>query len=661
MNNKSIKSLALLLALSLFCSMLFVGCQQQTDATQPTAKPLVVEPDELLVQEFSYLEDKWLVKDGQSDYVIVQENAEASVYTSASEELRKFISEATGCALPIYVDGSDVPAGKKIISLGETSYAKANSLTGKDLAAESFRIVTVEDDIYIVGQSGHGVLYGVYKLLNKLVNYEFFKEDCYSLNRNVQSLGLCDIDWTEEPDIPYTPGYHGLCHYNNGINALRYHNRAITEISTGGTTGNFHNSLVILDPTVYNDSTKPETYHPNWYSTTNDQLCYTARGDEAELDAMVETVAEYFVPDLLEHPNANYVLFQVMDNRSCCTCSACVAMAEKYGAKSTSVLLMSKKLHASIKEKLEAEGDSRAIYIVPMLYNAIEDVPAILDETTGEYKLADDSLDFSGIIPLWAAMAAKVHAKPWQDETNASAVEMLNKLNCAFESFWLWDYGVNFKDYFVPYNIFDNVGEDFKFLQQYNISLYLYQLDHTGDNSSSFGGLKVYLLSQLMWDADQDVQVLTDKFFKNVYGDGAEAMRTIYDSWLNLWEYNTLQHGEVLPWDIGIYSANMLRQEYYPRGTVREWMGLIDQAYQAIAPLKDTNPGLYATYEYNIKMESIFVRYLYAVLYLTANNSENIEFKLALYNDVRDNFGQVSEGSTTWDFAVTLGIDNLLT
>ncbi len=653
--------LALLLIFSILCSVMLAGCEEQPAETKPVETKPTAESENNLLQEFSYYEDRYLVKEGLSDYIIVQESNEASVYTSASEELRKFLSEATGCALPIYVDGAELPAGKKIISLGETSYAQANSLTGKSLSAESFRIVDIDDNIYIVGQSGHGVLYGVYKLLNMLVNYEFFKQDCYSLDSNVTTLKLCDIDWTEEPDIAYTPGYHGLCHYNNGINALRYHNRAITEFSTGGTTGNFHNSLVILDATVYNDSSKPETYHPNWYSTTNDQLCYTARGDENELNAMIETVSDYFLVELRDNPTANYVLFQVMDNRSCCTCSACVAMAEKYGAKSTSVLLMSKKLHTAIKEKLEAEGDTRDIYVVPMLYNAIEDVPAVLDEATGKYKLTDESLDFSGVIPLWAAMAAKVHAKPWQDESNANAVEMLNKLQCAFESFWLWDYGVNFKDYFAPYNIFDNVGEDFKFLQQFNISLYLYQLDHTGDNSSCFGGLKVYLLSQLMWDADQDVEELTDKFFVNVYGGGAEAMRTIYDSWLNLWEYNTLQHGEVLPWDMSIYSTTMLQEEYYPRGTVREWLNLIDQAYAAIAPLKATNPNLYTTYEYNIKMESIFVRYLYAALYLTANNEENIAFKLALYNDVRDNFGGVNEGGTTWDFAVTLGIDNLLT
>ncbi len=661
MKNKRNRFLALLLVVSMLCSVMLIGCEEQPADTEPVETKPVGSQENDPAKQLSYHADKWLVKDGASDYVIVQEASAQTIYTTASEELRKYFSEATGCPLPIYVDGADIPAGKKIISLGETSYAKANALTGEGLAEEAFRIVGVEDDLYIVGQSGHAVLWGVYKLLNLLVNYEFFKENCYSLDSNVVNLNLCDIDWTEAPDIAYSPGYHGLCNFGSGIKALRYRNRPVEDIATGGTSGNYHNSLEILDAATYNDPSKPETYHPNWYSTTMDQLCYTARGDEAELDAMVETVAEFFVPKLLADPTVNYVLFQIMDNRSWCGCSACVAMEEQYGAKSTSVLLMSKKLHTAIKEKLEAAGDNRELYVSPMLYNAIEDVPVVKDEATGEYKLTDESLDFSGIVPLWAAMSAKVHAKPWQDEANAAAVEILNKLNCAFESFWIWDYAVDFRDYFVPFNIFDNLEEDFQFLQQYNVSLYLYQLDHVGGNCSSFGGLKAYLLSQLMWDADQDVETLTDKYFTYVYGDGAEAMHAVYESLLNLWEYNTVQHGDTLPWDTGIYSTAMLKAEYYPRGTLREWLDLIDQAYEAIEPLKATNPNLYSTYEYNIRMESIFVRYLYAVLYLTANNNENIQFKLALYQDVADNFYRVSEGGTTWDFAVTLGIDNLLT
>ncbi len=660
MSNKRNRVLALLLAVFMVCSMALTGCGQTPTETQPQeTKPQQQAEETSLTQEFSYQADKYLATGGKTDYVIVQENTQEEVSVHASEELRKLFAEATGCTMDIYVDGSQIPEGKKVISLGKTGYAEEAGLSGQALTAESFRIVTENDNIYILGQSSHAVLWGVYKLMDLLFGYEFFKADCYSLESKTE-LNMISADWTEEPDIAYTPGYHGLANFGTGIKALRYRNRPVEDIATGGTDGNFHNSLVILDATVYNNPEKPETYHPNWYSTTADQLCYTARGDAAELEAMVETVADYFVKKLAEEPNATYVMFQIMDNRSWCGCSACVAMEAKYGAKSTSVLIMSKMLHTSLQQKLKDAGDERTIYVSPMLYNAIEDVPVVKDETTGQYRLTDPSLDFSGVVPLWAAMSAKVHAKPWQDEANAAAVELLNKLNCAFESFWIWDYAVDFRDYFVPYNIFDNLGEDFRFLQNYNISLHLYQLDHMGSNCSSFGALKAYLLSQLMWDADQDTELLTDRFFQNVYGSGAEAMQEMYEAWLNLWEYNTVQHGEVLPWDTGIYSTAMLKAEYYPRGVLREWLGLIDEAYEAIEPLKATDPSRHAIYEYNIKMESIFVRYLYAVLYLTANNEENLAFKLELYHDVANNFYMVSEGGTTWDFAVSLGVDGLL-
>ncbi len=615
---------------------------------------------------YTFVSDKYFVKSGVTDYVIVVPAECSDEITTAAQELKSFFSEATGANPQIYGDDEALPTGAKYFSLGETTYAEENVVGGNGgVANQGYRLVTVGDNLYILGNGDHGVVYGVYDLLGFMFDYEFFREDIYRLNTGVSTLNFFTIDYKDAPDITYRVGYSALSEYNHGINAMRYRLRSEWEIVEGGIgkSNAIHNSLTVLDPALYNNSEDTENYHPKWYTPAVDQLCYTAGGDETERQAMIDTAVAQFMKYLVVNTTKTYVYFQMSDTMTWCSCAACKESKEKYNAQSAAMLQVCQGIHEGIVEQLSEMGDDRNIKVVPLLYHETENVPVVKDEATGEYKLSDPNLNFDGVTPMWANLSVKSHAYAWDDPINAVALDMLDQMNCAFEEFWVWDYGIDFKEYFLPYNVYNNLSGDFKLLEKYNIGLHLYQCDHTAFNSTGFGALKLYLISKLTWDADQDVEKLTDDFFKAVYGDGSVAMREIYDQYRVLATYNSVAHGETPAWNQSVYSTTMIKKEYYPKGVVKEWLELLDESMASIEYLKAIDEIAYNEYKFNIESEGIFVRYIYAMLYMTGTDSESINFKIDLYNDVNTlGFGQFRESadSSLWPLAVTLGIDAYL-
>ncbi len=307
------------------------------------------------------------------------------------------------------------------------------------------------------------------------------------------------------------------------------------------------------------------------------------------------------------------------DNEEWCNCDACNAAAAKYGSKSAAMLIMASEIRAGIMAEI---NDGRDIKVLTMIYRSCENLPAVASGDTYVFD-SDFTADMIGIVPVWATMDTKAHAKGWNDAANANARTMMAQLNALFEEFWVWDYAANFHDYLLPINTFDTIGADMQYLaSQENLKLYLYQCDHDAGNSTGFGGLRTYLMSALRWDANQDVDTLVDNYFDAVYGAGADAMKQIYTGYLAMTVSNE-----------GIYSDTMLTTANWPQATVENWLSLIDQAKTAAAGDEEALK--------NITVESIFVRYIYAKLY-----TDDATFETELCNDVNTYFVRIGENAS---------------
>ena len=493
-----------------------------------------------------------------------------------------------------------------------------------------------------------------------MFGYKFYQDGVYEIAHDVKNLNYFKVDKTVNAAIPMRADYSGMNLYGSTIASKRLGLMEDYHI----TVGTHHNSLNVLDMKTYQEK------YPEWHATSGQQLCFTAHGDENKLNAMTDTVADYFVTQLMKEENLTktYAAFSMMDvKKTWCECSACKAAEEKYGAKSGGMLVTCDRIGKRITEKLAGLGDDRTIKIVTLLYLDTENVP--VEEKGGKYVRNSNLGALENVMPMWACITRKTHALPWSAPENASALDMLDRMNAAFDEFWVWDYGVNFGDYLMPFDTFNAMAEDMKILSGYNIGLYLYQLANSARNVTGFNSLKLYLLSELMVDPTLDVGELTDDYFVHAYGKGGEYMKKIYDEYRTLALYNSETHDDVPAWNQSIYSQTMLEEAYWKRGTLKRWLSYYEKALAAIGADGEADSSYPANsaakLERNIMTDGVFVRYIYGALYLRDGYDYNVEFKLKLYDDVQKlGFSHVKEQADAtanyWPLKETLDIGNYL-
>lgn len=166
-------------------------------------------------------------------------------------------------------------------------------------------MATKDKSAFVAGGSAADVLAGTYRLLKYMFGYKFYQDAVYEIARDVKNLNYFKVDKTVNAAIPMRADYSGMNLYGSTIASKRLGLMEDYHI----TVGTHHNSLNVLDMKTYQEK------YPEWYATSGQQLCFTAHGDENKLNAMTDTVADYFVTQLMKEENLTktYAAFSMMD------------------------------------------------------------------------------------------------------------------------------------------------------------------------------------------------------------------------------------------------------------------------------------------------------------------------------------------------------------
>ena len=155
--------------------------------------------------------DGYIVKDGETEYVVVVSEEESDDITLAAKELYDLFLEATGIELQFVNDSNATYSeNAKYISLGNTQISKVLGKDVETLGEQGFILKTEGQSIFILGKP-QGVLYGVYEFLNKTLNFETYTKDVYTLNKGVTELGCQNFDDEQIPDIEYSDDKVKFC------------------------------------------------------------------------------------------------------------------------------------------------------------------------------------------------------------------------------------------------------------------------------------------------------------------------------------------------------------------------------------------------------------------------------------------------------------------
>lgn len=547
-----------------------------------------------------------LVDNGKSAYkLVVKDNATMDEETGAYE-VQELFEEATSVTLDVVYE-SDVTYSDdaKLIIFGDTQFTDNTGVDVSKIPHDGFVLKTVGSNIFVLGENT-GVMYGAYEFLTQTVGFEYFVDGIYSLDKGVKNLDLPNLDFSDAPDFEVRAD--GWALGGSRARTEGIHDPFIKPIGEP-----LHNTFDWLPKKTYGSS------NSSWYSTSGDQLCYTARGNEAQLNLMRETVLEQFKERVKFYFDAgefdsNVISFTQQDNTSWCTCSGCQAVINAAGgAASATVINFLNPIARDLKEWAEVEYPGREVGVIFFAYNATEQAPKNITMEDNLY--------------VWMCLPSADYLRSIYHSANNVHKQKLSSWGALSKKLYIWGYDTNFVEYMLWYDTFGTLQDFYRYVNSLGAEYVFNQGQMEESNYTNFDMLKAAINYKLMWDVDADLDAFTDRFFKAYFMGAAEPMQAYYNSF-RAWSQSLIESG----YSANVYGGSRLfsghSATHYPADKLNEWLGYIEDAYESIASLEETHPNRYKNICRRINLESIAVRY--ALIKLHGGSSE---MKLAFKED----------------------------
>lgn len=635
------KKLRQILIAVLVVSMVFntVGCGNSNQKAESKSK-------------YEIVDGKYIVENGMSNYKLVIPKDAGNTVQVAASEFNKFFSESTSVNLPIVSD-SELSADDKYISIGETTQLTASGIKydTEELGNDGYRIVTEGENIYLIGGSEYGSLYAVYGLLERIIDYDFFSEDSYTVKEGVSKLPLYKFAETDIPDIASRTASDGvISNDNNTLYRMRVRPYLEDFLSVNGSWA--HNSMLYVKD-AKNASSK-------WFNSSKTQLCYTARGDEKEYENLLNACFNALKKELINDKSKSAVTLTMEDNNDTCTCKACTAAKLKYGAISSTIILFLNDLNKKVNtwfDTKEGQEYKRDLKILFFAYLGYEEPPATYNEETGKYE-ANAGIKLDDGVYCYLCPINMDYYRSIKDKANE---EFYNNMKAWSDitdgNLYLWYYSTNYNYYLAPYDNFDSMLVNYKFAVDCGAK-YLFDLRQHNETGAVTGwsNLKSYLYYKLAWDVNADMSTLMNQFFDGYFGPASEKMRQFFDEFRTLTKFN-LDNNEVGGKRTLYYE--IVQETFWPKDILQKWIDTCNEAEKSIEKLKDTDYEKYQMYLDHINTEKLSVLYLFVECY-SYNTSEDVinEYK-AEFKKIADSFNltQAAENTTISEVYTKWGLN----
>ena len=101
-----------------------------------------------------------------------------------------------------------------------------------------------------------------------------------------------------------------------------------------------------------------------------------------------------------------------------------------------------------------------------------------------------------------------------------------------------------------------------------------------------FQAMRDYVQAELMWDVNQDINVLIDNFIENYYKEAAPYIKA-YFNLINA-NYALMERTQNYKWYPGPWeSRDNALPEYYPKSYLNQCLTILEDAKKAIAKVED--------------------------------------------------------------------------
>ena len=428
-----------------------------------------------------------IVKKGKPATRIVVTTAEQADSTAAVL-LQDFVKRITKAELPVvFSSKSQVKEGKKDILIGN-GMSNAPLVTSA-LTEDGFMLTTEDGRLRILNGGDKGSIYGVVTLLEKYAGVNYWGENEYSLTPSAD-LTLPQLRVQENPDFRYRQSqFYGMWNEADPIYRLWMRLDEPKDYFAGGYWVHTFNRLLPAD--VYGKE------HPEYYAYFNGQR-HPGRASQWCLTnpEILEIVAARVDSIFKAHPECHTISVSQNDSQSYCQCDKCRAINAYEGAPSGTIIHFLNKLAERFPDKefstlayLYSVNPPKHVKPLPNVNIMLCDIDCCREVTLTENASGQEFVK---------AMEG------WSSKTN---------------NIFVWDYGINFDNYLVPFPNFHIMAENMRLFKKNHTQMHFYQ--DAGSRGGDFAEMRTWLASKLMWNTEADIEELLQTFINGYYGEAA--------------------------------------------------------------------------------------------------------------------------------------------
>ena len=479
-----------------------------------------------------------LIKNSESRYTLVAPENPTEVEVRAVKELQRYIKEISQAELPILSDSEF--SGTYFVSIGNTRLVPDNKKNTKELEKDGFHIFTRGDQLYILGGSGKGVLYGVYEFLEHYIGLKYFAIDTKVVPEK-NSISLPGkIDDKQVPAMRIRSiTYPNLIH-PEFLNWVRLSSNEKGGWDDWGYRG--HSFQILLPYKEYFD------IHPEYFSMQEDGKREPHQPCLSNPDVF-EIISNNLQHAMDKKPEARYWFVGQDDNILYCKCPECAAIDKEEGSPSGSIIRFVNKIAERFPEKI----------IVTYAYQYSRKAPR-------KTRPANNVL-----IELCSIESDRSKPIEQQNTSPDSFTNDMKNWGKLTENIMIYDYIVQYRNYVSPFPNLRVLQPNMQFYRNNNAIA----IHHDAGTGGEFRELRAYLICKLMWNPDCDIEKVKQDFMEGYYGKAAPYV----NQYIDLLHDNLEASGDSL----GIFnSPRDACNTYLSEKWLAEYNDLFDKAESAV-------------------------------------------------------------------------------
>ncbi len=562
----------------------------------------------------------WFLNKGTCDYQIVKPDNADDNEAMAAAELQNFIKRGSGLTLQIISESQAQKPGKYFY-IGATRAADQAGVkpTYEQVGYNGFRMVLIDDDLYLRGWDSIGTRNSVYEFLQYLFDYDYYSIDELYV-KTLTHAKMPAFDLLVKPSFEWRIANYGWAVRDDYTRARMRMNHG-DEVFVNG--WDCHYSYDIVSPVEYDytsnqykDWFAPRIVGPEGGPYEPVQLCHSN-------EEMTATYIENLLK-ILENYDQPVIILGQEDHPWWCECATCKQWEAKYGTDAAVMIVFLNKVQAAVDAWFAENrpGEQPTMCLMFAYYDTVMP-PAQWNAQSGKWEPMDETVVLnpnSGILFAPIDMECDVAFSDYDPSDISNPYGQLMGWKALTGNIYGWNYSQIFSQLFLPYNTFDTVQQNYQLLINNGC---VSMLDQTNNKTAGFCSgwnmAKSYVLSKLQWDNSLDTEELLDKFFNRYYDGASKVMYSLFRDEMDWLNHVYAQLGA----EGGIYE-DMLQEQYWPQDLLQSYLDRIDMAYAAIAPMEQTDPDRYALVHNRINLESLQFRYLMLQLYPEAYDAQTL-------------------------------------